>query len=126
MDKFEFEMTSRRIPGMVAPGTGLLELFGSQAAKTPGSSNYWGIADPAVDALIRKVLEARTRPELNAAMRALDRVLSHGHYSVPQYYGSAFLVGFRPRRFELPPKVPPYYDVHDWALSAWWASSANH
>jgi microcin C transport system substrate-binding protein len=85
----------------------------------------WGIADPAVDALLQKVVTARTRPDLGAAMRALDRVLSHGYYSVPQYYGDAFLVGYRPRPFVLPPRIPPYYQVDSWALSTWWASPEN-
>jgi len=125
MDAFDFELTSLRLPGTTAPGGELLELFGSKAANTPGSSNFWGIADPAVDALLQKVVTAKTRPELSAAMRALDRVLGHGHYSVPQYYGSDFLVGFRPRRFVLPEKIPPYYDVHNWAMSTWWAAPGN-
>jgi microcin C transport system substrate-binding protein len=125
MDAFDFEMTSLRLPGSTAPGGELLELFGSKAAATPGSSNVWGIADPAVDALLQKVVTARTRPDLSAAMRALDRVLSHGYYSVPQYYGDAFLVGYRPRRFVLPPTIPPYYQVDSWALSTWWASPEN-
>lgn len=125
MDAFQFEMTSERIPGSSAPGTELLDRFGSQAAKTPGSSNAWGIADPAVDALLQKVITATSREQLRAALRALDRVLTHGHYSVPHYYGSAFLVGYRPGRFELPAVVPPYYDVHNWAMSTWWASHAN-
>jgi len=125
MEKFDFEMTTRRIPGTTSPGVELLELFGSEAARTHGSSNYWGIADPAVDALLQKVVSARTRPELATAMRALDRVLSHGHYSVPQYYGSDFLVGYRPRRFELPPVTPPYYQVDTWAMTTWWASTDN-
>ena len=61
----------------------------------------------------------------SAAMRALDRVLGHGHYSIPQWYGGTFLVGYRPGPFVLPPVVPPYYDVHDWAMSTWWASPGN-
>ncbi|HSW18641.1 MAG TPA: extracellular solute-binding protein [Ramlibacter sp.] len=126
MDAFDFELTTTRIPGRTAPGGELLEMFGSQAARTPGSSNAWGIASPAVDAILQKVVTAHTRAELGAAMRSLDRVLSHGFYSVPQYYGSDFLVGYRPRRFVLPPTIPPYYDVHDWAMSTWWASPANH
>jgi microcin C transport system substrate-binding protein len=125
MENFEFEMTSLRLPGRVAPGTELLELWGSKAAAVKGSSNYWGLADPAVDALLQKVVQATTRAELATAMRALNRVVSHGHYSVPQYYGSDFLVGFRQRRFVLPPVIPPYYDVHGWAMSTWWASAEN-
>lgn len=125
MDNFDFEMTSVRLPGSTSPGGELLELFGSQAAATDGSRNIWGIADPAVDALLQKVVTATTRPELSAAMRALDRVLSHGHYSVPQYYGGAFLIGYHPRPFVLPPVIPPYYEADSWAVSTWWASPAN-
>ncbi|MDB5868478.1 MAG: extracellular solute-binding protein family 5 [Polaromonas sp.] len=126
MDAFDFEITTLRLPGSTAPGGELLELFGSKAATTPGSSNVWGIADPAVDALLQKVVTAKTRPELGAAMRALDRVLTNGYYSVPQYYGDAFLIGYRPGRFVLPATVPPYYQPDTWAMSAWWASASNH
>ncbi|VWX63283.1 Microcin C transport system substrate-binding protein [Burkholderiales bacterium 8X] len=125
MENFDFEMTTTRLPGSTAPGGELLELFGSKAAATPGSNNTWGIADPAVDALLQKVVGATTRPELASAMRALDRVLSHGHYSVPQYYGDAFLIGFRPGAFVLPEVIPPYYQADTWAMSTWWASPSN-
>ncbi|MDI1342263.1 extracellular solute-binding protein [Polaromonas sp.] len=125
MDAFDFEVTTLRLPGSTAPGSELLERFGSEAAKTPGSSNVWGIADPAVDALLQKVVTAKTRPELGAAMRALDRVLTHGFYSVPQYYGDAFLIGYRPAPFVLPATIPPYYQADTWAMSTWWASSTN-
>ena len=125
MDAFDFEVTTLRLPGSTAPGGELLERFGSEAAKTPGSSNVWGIADTAVDALLQKVVTAKTRPELSAATRALDRVLTHGFYSVPQYYGDAFLIGYRPAGFVLPPVIPPYYQADTWAMSTWWASAAN-
>ena len=125
MDAFDFEVTTARLPGSTAPGGELIERFGSEAAKTPGSSNIWGIADPAVDALLQKIVTATTRPELSAAMRALDRVLTHGHYSVPQYYGDAFLIGYRPGQFVLPAVIPPYYDAGNWAMSTWWASGKN-
>lgn len=125
MDAFDFEITTLRLPGSTAPGSELLERFGSEAEKTPGSSNVWGIADPAVDALLQKVVTAKTRPELGAAMRALDRVLTHGFYSVPQYYGDAFLIGYRPAPFVLPATIPPYYQADTWAMSTWWASGSN-
>ena len=125
MDAFDFELTTMRLPGSTAPGGELIERFGSEAAKTPGSSNVWGIADPAVDALLQKIVSATTRPELSAATRALDRVLTHGHYSVPQYYGDAFLIGYRPGQFVLPSVIPPYYDAGNWAMSTWWASGKN-
>jgi microcin C transport system substrate-binding protein len=125
MDNFEFEVATRRLPGSNAPGVEMFELFGSAAAATPGSANLWGIADPAVDALLQKIVGATTRVELVAAMRALDRVLSHGFYSVPQWYSDAFLIGYRPRPFVLPEVVPPYYQPDAWAMSTWWASPSN-
>ncbi|SFM66796.1 extracellular solute-binding protein [Variovorax sp. OV329] len=125
MDNFDFEMTTIRLPGSNAPGSELLDRFSSQAAQTPGSSNIWGIQDPAIDAIVGKVVSAKTRPELVTAMRVLDRVLSHGHYGIPQYYGDAFLIGYRPAPFVLPPTIPPYYDAGNWAMSTWWASPSN-
>ena len=125
MDAFDFEVTTTRLPGSTAPGGELLERFGSDAAKTPGSSNVWGIADPAIDALLQKIVTSTTRPQLAAATRALDRVLTHGFYSVPQYYGDAFLIGYRPGRFVLPAVIPPYYQADSWAMSTWWASPIN-
>jgi microcin C transport system substrate-binding protein len=125
MDAFDFEFTSIRMLGSTAPGGELLEYFGSKAAATKGSNNIWGIADPAVDALLQRVVTAKTRPELSAAMRALERVLSHGYYSIPQYYGGAFFVGYRAKRFILPPKIPAYYQADTWAMSTWAASPEN-
>ncbi|MBP6646491.1 MAG: ABC transporter substrate-binding protein [Burkholderiaceae bacterium] len=126
MDAFDFEMTSTRLPGNLAPGSELLELFGSSAAVTHGSSNTWGIADSAVDALLQKVISAKTRPDLAVAMRALDRILSHGHYSIAQWYSDEFFVGYRPRQFVLPTVTPPYYQVDSWAISTWWAAPGNY
>ena len=125
MDEFEFELGSLRIPGRNTPGSDLFEYFGSKAATTPGSANSWGIADPAIDSLIRSVLAAKSKAEMSAAMRALDRVLSHGHYSIPQWYSDEFFVGYRPAGFVLPPVVPPYYQPDSWAAATWWASPIN-
>nr|WP_145545818.1 extracellular solute-binding protein [Variovorax boronicumulans] len=125
MDSFDFEMTTIRLPGTSAPGGELIERFGSEAARTNGSSNIWGIADPGVDAIVAKIVAATTRPELTTAMRVLDRVLSYGHYSIPQYFGGPFLIGYWPRRFVLPETIPPYYDAGTWAASTWWASDLN-
>ncbi|MEP6557908.1 MAG: extracellular solute-binding protein [Burkholderiales bacterium] len=125
MENFQFEMTTQRLPGSTAPGAELLDRFGSKAAATPGSANYWGIADPAVDALLQKVVQAKTRPEVSAAMRSLDRVLTLGHYSIPQWYGDEFFIGYRPRRFELPAVIPPYYQPDTWAVMTWWGAPGN-
>jgi len=125
MDNFEFEMSSLRLPANTAPGGELFEYFGSKAADTNGSANLWGIRSPAVDALLGKVVQATSRAELATAMRSLDRVLTNGYYSIPQWYSDSFLIGYRPGRFVLPQVIPPYYQADGWALSTWWASPEN-
>ena len=125
MDVFDFELVSNRIGGSEAPGTELLERFGSKSADTEGSSNIIGVKDPAVDALLDKVVAAQTRGQLVAACKALDRVLRHGHYSVPHWYGSVHRVSWRAGRFEQPTITPRYYQPESWIQSTWWATPAN-
>jgi microcin C transport system substrate-binding protein len=102
-----------------------MERFGSKAATTEGSGNFIGIQDPAVDALLENVTSAKTRPQLITAVRALDRVLRHGHYSVPHWYGGVHRVAWRNGRFELPAVMPRYYQPETWASSTWWATIDN-
>ena len=125
MDVFDFEIISNRIGGSEAPGTELLERFGSKAADTEGSSNVIGVKDPAVDALLDKVVAAQSRPQLVASLKALDRVLRHGHYAVPHWYGSVHRVSWRQGRFEQPDITPRYYQPEFWVTSTWWGSTAN-
>ena len=125
VDTFDFEIISNRIRGSEAPGTELLERFGSKAATVEGSNNIVGIQDPAVDALLDRAVSAQTRPQLVAAVKALDRVLRHGHYAVPHWYGSAHRVAWRAGRFEQPAVTPRYYQPESWIQSVWWATPAN-
>jgi microcin C transport system substrate-binding protein len=67
------------------PGNEQRDYWGSQAADQPGSENVIGIKNPAVDAMIEKIVAAKTPDELTAATRALDRILLWNHYVVPQW-----------------------------------------
>ncbi|MEO8296951.1 MAG: extracellular solute-binding protein [Burkholderiales bacterium] len=118
---FDFDVISSRVTGQVNPGAEQHRQFDSSQARITGGSNLSGVADPAVDALIEQLLTAKTRPQLVAAARALDRVLRFGFYAVPHWYSSKFRVAYRAGRFEQPPKAPLYYQAEDWALSCWWA-----
>jgi microcin C transport system substrate-binding protein len=125
MDVFDFEIISNRLIGSEAPGTELLERYGSKAADTEGSSNVIGLKSPAVDALLDQVISAQTRPQLVARVRALDRVLRHGHYAVPHWYSGVHRVAWRAGRFEQPAVTPRYYQPDGWITSVWWATEAN-
>lgn len=67
----------------MSPGNEQLTYWGSASADSEGASNWAGVRDAAVDALIRTVIYAENRADLVAATRALDRVLLWNHYVVP-------------------------------------------
>jgi len=67
----------------MSPGNEQAFYWSSKAADEPGSRNYPGIKSPVVDALCKAVAHAKTREDLVAATRALDRVLLWGHYVIP-------------------------------------------
>lgn len=85
---FDFDMIIDQWGESLSPGNEQREFWGSQAADIPGARNTIGIKNPAVDALIEKVIYAKDRGELVAATHALDRVLLWNFYVVPQFtYG---------------------------------------
>jgi len=91
----------------LSPGNEQRGFWGSQAADQAGSRNLVGIKDPAIDALIDRVIFAKDRAELVAATKALDRVLLWNHFVVPQWtYGKQRTV--RWDRFGRPEKLPQY------------------
>jgi microcin C transport system substrate-binding protein len=82
---FDFDIIMDVWPESLSPGNEQREFWGSQAADQPGSKNTVGIKNPAVDALIDKVIFAKDRAGLVAATKALDRVLLWNFYVVPQF-----------------------------------------
>jgi microcin C transport system substrate-binding protein len=85
-EDFDFDVTVQRFSFTTTPGDSLRNYFSSRAAATKGSYNLAGIADPAVDALVDKIMQAPTRPELVFACRALDRVVRSGFYWIPHWF----------------------------------------
>ncbi len=83
---FDFDIVIGSFSQSHSPGNEQREFWGSQAAGKNGSRNIIGIRNPAVDKLIDKIIFAKSREDLVAASRALDRVLLWNHYVVPQWY----------------------------------------
>ena len=83
---FDFDVMTVVWGQSLSPGNEQLGYWGSQSADQPGSRNFLGIKDPAIDKLIDRIIYAQDREELVAATRALDRVLLHHHFVVPQFY----------------------------------------
>ena len=118
---FDFDITTERYQMRNTPGVELRSYFGSQAAKMDGSLNLAGISDPAVDALIERVIAAKSREELNTAARALDRVLRAGHYWVPHWYKASNNIAYWDKFSR--PATKPRFDRG--ILDTWWYDEAK-
>jgi peptide/nickel transport system substrate-binding protein len=82
---YEFDMLQNRWDQSLSPGNEQSFYWGTEAADIPGTRNYMGAKDPAIDAMIAAILEARNRPAFVSAVRALDRVLISGFYAIPLF-----------------------------------------
>ncbi len=86
LDEYNFDMITGGFRQSESPGNEQRFYWGSEAADRRGSRNLIGIKNPAVDKLIDRIIFAKSREELVAAARALDRVLLWNHYVIPQWY----------------------------------------
>jgi microcin C transport system substrate-binding protein len=123
LEDFDFDMTIERFSMSGTPGDGLRPFFSSQAARTKGSYNLAGIENPAIDALIEKIIGADNRADLTIACRAMDRVFRAGRYWVPQWYRNNHPVAYWDV-FDHP-KTPPRYQIDNYSSSVgerilWW------
>ena len=120
LDAFDYDMTTIRYPGVQVPGAEQFSRFDSKFADEPGSDNIIGLKSPAVDALLHALGTAQTRDELLDATHALDRVLMHGYYAVPQWYSTTHRIAYK-RALAYQQTLPLYYSAEGWVVSTWWA-----
>ncbi|PRD92839.1 extracellular solute-binding protein [Burkholderia contaminans] len=120
LDAFDYDMTTIRLPGVQVPGAEQYSRYASKFADEPGSDNFIGLKSPAVDALLHALGTAQTREDLLDATHALDRVLMHGYYAVPQWYSTTHRVAYK-RTLAYPQTLPLYYSAEGWVVSTWWA-----
>ncbi len=119
---FDFDIITDLWGQSLSPGNEQRDYWGSAAADRPGSQNTAGIRNPAIDALIDKVIFAKDRDTLVAATRALDRVLLWNFYVVPQFtYG--FVRYARWDRFSHADPLPKY--GVSGLPSLWWYDEAK-
>jgi microcin C transport system substrate-binding protein len=124
LEDFDFDMTIERFSMSATPGDGMRPFFSSQAARTKGSYNLAGIANPAIDALIEKILAADSRADLTIVCRAFDRVFRAGRYWVPQWYRTSHPIAYWDV-FDHPKKLPRY-QIDNYSSSVgerilWWS-----
>jgi peptide/nickel transport system substrate-binding protein len=117
---FDFDMIHNRWDQSLSPGNEQAFYWGSAAADEQGSRNYMGVRSGAVDAMIAAMLQAETRDDFVAAVRALDRVLISGSYVIPLFHLPAEWVA---RRASI--RRPAATSLYGYLPETWWRAPAN-
>ena len=120
INSYDFDMVFGFWGVTLSPGNEQQNYWSSRTADQPGGRNWTGVADPAVDAMITALGAARTREELTAAARALDRILMWNYYVLPLYHNFGQRIAYW-RKLSRPETVP----VYGVRLETFWATNAR-
>lgn len=115
LNEYDFDMTLYYWLSTLSPGTEQVLYWGCQAAKEPARWNFAGVCDKAVDSIAAGIAQAKTREDLVAHARALDRILMQGEYMIPLYYKGTDTVAYN-SAIHHPEQIPLYGMV----IETWW------
>jgi len=111
----DFDMVPATWGQSNSPGNEQMEFWHSRSADSPGSRNFIGLRDPAIDTLVEGLIRADSRKSLILHCRALDRVLQWGNYVVPNYYVDTWRVAYWTRLAH-----PETTSLYDFGMMTWW------
>lgn len=114
--EFDFDMTVSRYTMPTYPHRFIRQLFGSSSANAPGSFNLAGVASPAIDAVLERIIAAGTPDAFRTANRVLDRILRAEHYFVFQFHKADRWLAFWDHYAW--PQTRPRYDPG--VIDTWW------
>ena len=112
---FDYDMIVGNFGVSLSPGNEQRNYWGSASASTKGSHNYIGIKSKAIDTMIEHIVVAKNRKDLITAVRAMDRILTHNYYVIPNFYIASYRIAYW-NKFELP-KISPKYGL---GIYTWW------
>jgi microcin C transport system substrate-binding protein len=115
IDAFDYDMTVDVMGQSLSPGNEQRDYWTCDKARQNGSQNVAGICDPVIDELVELLITAPDREELIHRTRALDRVLLHNHFVIPQWHNRRFWIAFWDR-FGRPERNPRY----GLGFDSWW------
>ncbi len=118
INDFDFDMIVGGFGQSLSPGNEQMEFWHSSSADAHGSRNYAGIKNPAVDAIVERLVVARDRETLVTACHALDRVLLWNYYMIPQWHLPAYRVAYWDK-FEHVRPLPKY----GLSFMSWWINA---
>lgn len=111
----DFDVMISTYGNSLTPGLGLRQTYGSENANVP-SRNRAGLENPAIDALVERIITAQSREDLNLNTRALDRALRSLHIWVPQWFKNKHTVAYWDVYSYPDPALSPFA----LGASSWW------
>ncbi|MEM7723050.1 MAG: extracellular solute-binding protein [Pseudomonadota bacterium] len=119
VDAFDFDMTYYRWGVSLSPGNEQYGYWGCEAAEAEGSRNLQGVCNPAIDAMIDRMLNSESQDDYIAAVRAMDRVLMSERFVIP-FWGSPISRLAHNAELRFPEALPIYGDWIGWQPDVWW------
>lgn len=127
LEVFDYDLVAIVLPDFTVPSPlDYTDIFGSKAADEQASGNFRGVKNKAVDAMLDAMNRATTMPQLIDAARALDRIVMHEHWQVPELYANNYRISYWDR-FERPKTLPRYFTIESaneslpqWPITTWW------
>ena len=117
---YDYDMIQTAWPSSLSPGNEQIFRWDSRTADTPGSFNFVGVKNPAVDAMINHLLEAKSDDDFTSAVRALDRVLLSGDYVIPLFHASRQWIAHWKQL-----RAPERFPLWGYNLDTWWIDGQN-
>ncbi len=118
-NRYDFDMTWFTRSLSLSPGNEQYLYWGARGRDELGTRNLMGVASPAVDGMIDRLLNAESHEDFLAAARALDRVLTSGRYVIPTWYSDVSRIAHR-RELKFPDRLPIYGDWLGFQPEVWW------
>lgn len=116
---YDFDMTYYVRSLSLSPGNEQTLYWGAAGVTEPGTRNWMGMNSPAAEAMIATMLQATDPAEFQAAVRALDRVLTAGRYVIPIWYADRARLA-HDARLRFPERLPVYGDWIGFQPDVWW------
>jgi len=118
-DAFDFDMTYAQWGVSLSPGNEQRLYWGCEMADTLGSRNLMGACNPAIDAMIDRMLNSESQDDYRAAVQAMDRVLMAGRYAIPFWQNTVSRIA-HDANLQYPDTLPIYGDFIGFQPDVWW------
>lgn len=122
-NNYDFDMILNAWNMSLSPGNEQMLYWGHAGVTTPGTRNYPGVNSPAAEAMIEDMVTTRDPAEFQAAVQALDRVLTTGRYVIPFWFQDRSLIAHK-ADLHYPDHLPVYGDWVGWLPEVWWQEPA--